>query len=174
MTQNPSDHYWEEDIQHLEKIPELFQQQSKINTTPRHSKPTNLYLLPKIHKERLALRTMTSSYHSTAYELAKATIDTYIENSASFIEIFRRTKLEPSDKILSFDIYDLFTNIHLQETIDIIEKNPQEDDTYEVQRKGNNHNQTLLHIAPDHFDVSIDTVNMSVVNECISISAAFR
>ena len=86
-----------------------------------------LYGLPKTHKENLPLRPILAAYNNPNYQIAKhlvpllqplATNEYTLLNSANLIP-----DILPQDTdlyLVSFDVASLFTNIPLQETIDII------------------------------------------------------
>ena len=43
-----------------------------------------------------------------------------VASTSEFLDILKESTFEPSDKIVSFDVVSLFTNIPLVETIEII------------------------------------------------------
>ena len=95
------------------------------------STPGILYGLPKIHKALVPLRPIFSACGTPAYNLAKFLVPVFapltkneftILNSYEFVdEISKMNVGANSDGIFmaSFDVVSLFTNIPLQETIDI-------------------------------------------------------
>ena len=92
------------------------------------SSPGILYGLPKTHKPDVPIRPIISTIGTFNYKLAKffvpllepLTHNRYtIKNSYSFVEEMRA--LDVSDMIMaSFDVKSLFTNIPLDETINIV------------------------------------------------------
>lgn len=88
-----------------------------------------MYGLPKVHKDNAPLRPILAAYNTPSYKLAKflvpilepLTINDYtVSNSYSFAEYVRSFRSKFLPHIASFDISSLFTNIPLDETIDII------------------------------------------------------
>ena len=99
------------------------------------SSPGILYGLPKIHKndfnEKFQFRPIFASYNVPSYKIAKYLVSilsslTSNEYSVSNSYIFSHdiTKIQNSNSLFmaSFDIENLFTNVPLNETIDIILK----------------------------------------------------
>ena len=93
---------------------------------PTGSVPSQLYGLPKLHKDNIPLRPIISQIGSYTYELAKflvpilaplTTNDHTIKDSFSFIQELLSIKSAPY--MSSFDVVSLFTNIPLEETINI-------------------------------------------------------
>ena len=94
------------------------------------SQPGILYGLPKIHKANVPLRPILSAIETHSYNLAKflvsflhpISLSSYvIINLFSFIEELFSFYLNTDDLIMaSFDVMSLFTNIPLDETIQII------------------------------------------------------
>ena len=100
---------------------------SKLMTSG--SCPGIMYGLPKIHKPNVPMRPILSANNTTTYNLSQYLVsilsdlssnDFTIKNSYDFANFI--TSLEDSSKYImcSFDIESLFTNIPLDETIEII------------------------------------------------------
>ena len=87
-----------------------------------------LYGLPKIHKQDVPIRPILAAYNLPSYALAKflnnllesyAYNDEYIlKNSYEFANLIQN--YDSRFHMSSFDVVSLFTNIPLEETIDII------------------------------------------------------
>ena len=97
---------------------------------PTGSRPCILYGLPKVHKKNTPMRPIMSAVSSPVHGLAKLlvpwlapiTINDYtVNNSLVFAEELRISGLN-NLYLASFDITSLFTNIPLDETIDLILK----------------------------------------------------
>ena len=93
---------------------------------PQGSKPGRIYGLPKIHKDGTPLRPIVSSIGTYSYELSKFLADILkpltnnsftVKDSFSFVTDILSFNEVPY--MASFDVKSLFTNIPLQETIDI-------------------------------------------------------
>ena len=93
---------------------------------PTGSNPSKLYGLPKIHKEGTPLRPIISQIGSYTYELAKFLVPILsplasnkysIKDSFSFVQDLLTITSAPY--MCSFDVVSLFTNIPLEETIEI-------------------------------------------------------
>ena len=87
-----------------------------------------MYGLPKIHKEGIPLRPILSANNTSSYNISKylveqlqnLTINNYtIKNSYEFANFVKSVKHANQYTMCSFDIKSLFTNIPLNETIDI-------------------------------------------------------
>ena len=88
--------------------------------------------LPKIDKDGVPLRPIVNTIGSPTYELAKyvakilgplvGNSDSFIKDSNAFVNLIQEERVEPKDKILSFDIVSLFTKIPLKEAIQVIKE----------------------------------------------------
>ena len=97
---------------------------------PTGSRPGILYGLPKVQKVNLPLRPILSALGTHSYNLAKYLVSYLREISVgqytitdtfSYVEELRNLDLDTSKVFMaSFDISSLFTNIPIDETIDII------------------------------------------------------
>ena len=92
------------------------------------SLPGVLYGLPKIHKLGCPLRPILSALGTFNYNLAKLLVpilcpltnnDFTIKNSTEFVQDLHTLKVPDSAFLASFDVKSLFTNIPLDETIEI-------------------------------------------------------
>ena len=90
--------------------------------------PAILYGLPKVHKPNVPLRPVVASYNTPAYNLAKflvpflnsITDSTFsLKNSYELVNELGNFDLPNQYFLCSFDVTSLFTNIPLNETIDI-------------------------------------------------------
>ena len=125
-------------MQHEDKINRLLRklkQQNIISTSTYNSLFTSgsgpgiLYGLPKIHKTGTPLRPILAAYNTAAYKIAKFIVpllEPYTHNSFSLpnsyalIDKLKEIQLNTTSFLCSFDVQSLFTNIPLDETIDII------------------------------------------------------
>ena len=95
------------------------------------STPGILYGLPKTHKNGNPIRPIFSAIGTPAYKISKffvpilnkLTTNLYtINNSFSFVDYLSKISNVDNLFMVSFDVESLFTNIPLQETIDICTK----------------------------------------------------
>ena len=97
---------------------------------PTGSVRPRLYGVAKVHKDGTPLRPILSMYgspqHVTAQWLARVLklvqmrySKHTVKDSFTFVEMIRQTTVPPSAHMCSFDIKSLFTNVPLEETIDI-------------------------------------------------------
>ena len=97
---------------------------------PTGSRMGILYGLPKIHKNNVPLRPILSCINNYSYKVAKffipllnpLSIGSYmVRDSFSFVQELLNLNFNSSSVVMvSFDVTTLFTNISLDETIDII------------------------------------------------------
>ena len=96
---------------------------------PSGSTPGRIYGLVKVHKNNYPLRPVISMIDSPEYELAKfmdslikpLVPNKYMLNSTDdFLMKLNNSNISSNDKLVSFDVVSLFTNIPLNETINII------------------------------------------------------
>lgn len=92
------------------------------------SSPAILYGLPKIHKNSVPLRPVMAAYKTFSYKLAKYIVpilspftsnEYTLKNSYEFFDSLKNFTLPRNFYMTSFDITSLFTNIPLDETIQI-------------------------------------------------------
>ena len=93
---------------------------------------STFYGLPKIHKDPVALRPIVSQINSPTNTLAKYLAkllfphsinrESYVKNSYEFVQTIKQLKIQPNDILVSLDIVSLFTNIPVEETLDIIKQ----------------------------------------------------
>ena len=89
-----------------------------------------LYGLPKIHKASVPLRPIVSAIGSPTYYIAKhmskllaahtGKTDSYLKDSAHFIQKIQDLHLEPGDILVSFDVVSLFTRVPVNESLNYI------------------------------------------------------
>ncbi|PNF20028.1 hypothetical protein B7P43_G05946 [Cryptotermes secundus] len=102
----------------------------KRKLTPYHSKPPHLFGLPKIHKPDIPLRPIVSSIGSPCYALAgflqeirsllAGRSGSFVKNSGHFIELLKSVNLRRKDKLACFDVVSLFTNVPVDEALQVI------------------------------------------------------
>ena len=89
-----------------------------------------LYGLPKIHKSSISLRPILSSINHHSYQIAKffipfltpiSTSSLVIKDLSSFVQELLNSDINSDSVVMaSFDVTSLFTNIPVDETIEII------------------------------------------------------
>jgi hypothetical protein len=108
-------------------------QQEQRALLPSSTRPPRLYGLPKIHKEECPLRPIVSTMGSPTYNLAKylakhlqtyvGHTDSFVKNSLHFVESIRNVRLDTTDILVSFDVVSLFTNVPVEDSVEIIKQN---------------------------------------------------
>ena len=93
------------------------------------SSPSVMYGLPKVHKENIPLRPILAAFKAPSYKLAKflsgflqplASNPFTIKNSYDFKNQLKELHFQDDIYIASFDITNLYTNIPVRETINIV------------------------------------------------------
>ena len=99
------------------------------NLFPQGSKPGILYGLPKVHKVNCPARPIMSAIGTFNYKLAKFLVPILqppagnqytVHSSFSFVNEITQLTLSHDAVMVSFDVSSLFTNIPLNETVNII------------------------------------------------------
>ncbi|XP_059055428.1 uncharacterized protein LOC131849377 [Achroia grisella] len=96
----------------------------------KHIQTPKLYGLPKIHKKNAPLRPIVSQINSPTYDLAKHVAkilqplvgksSSFVKNSHHVTDILKSTKLEPTEIMVSFDVESLFTNVPVNECMEVV------------------------------------------------------
>jgi hypothetical protein len=94
------------------------------------SKSPHLYGLPKMHKLDTPFRPIVSSTGSTCYALADffckilspvvGNTDSFLKNSEHFIKFIEDINLQNEDCFVSSDVVSLFTNVPVEEVLQVI------------------------------------------------------
>ena len=97
---------------------------------PVGSQPGKAYVLPKIHKERVPLRSIISTCNTYNYKLSKLLAkklhhlrinDTIVNDTFKFVdELNKKIIKDEKIRMVSFDVTSLFTKIPLEQTTELI------------------------------------------------------
>ena len=100
--------------------------------TPCYSTPSQMYGLPKIHKEGTLMQPIVSTINSPTYKIAKeltriltplAGHPAYtVKNSTAFVSRIQDIQMTPEDKRFSFDVKSLFTEIPVEAALKVVEE----------------------------------------------------
>ena len=98
-----------------------------------------MYGFPKVHKVGIPLRPIVSAIGSPTYQLAKELCrilspivgksNSYIRNSSRFVEKISEIQLQELDRLVSFDVKNLFTMVPIDDSLRIIHDRLIVDDT---------------------------------------------
>ena len=115
---------------HLESVArKILPRQIADSVFPKGSRLAHLYGLPKTHKKKLAMRPILSATSTYNYALARwldnkltplSTNSYTISDIFSFADEIRDLSFNETDILVSYDVSSLFTNVPLQETIEIL------------------------------------------------------
>ena len=133
LTRKNSKHpVFKEEERIIEKLKDL-KNQNKINETiyntmhPTGSQPARLYGLAKVHKDSIPLRPVLSMPGSVYHPIANQVMEwlnivpeCQINTSTRKIaDSLKSVHLEEDEVVVSFDVVSLYTNVPVQEAIDI-------------------------------------------------------
>ena len=120
----------------LRKIKHAVDEKLYNRLYPTSSKPGSFYGTAKVHKlkeregvDKLTLRPIISNIGTATYEIARYLAELLaplgkskytISNTKDFITRLKTERIPKRFKMISFDVKSLFTNVPLEETIDII------------------------------------------------------
>jgi hypothetical protein len=115
----------------MSKHKSAFSTNQKRKLTPYHSKALHLYGLSKIHKSGIPLRPVVSSVGSPCYAVAgfiqiilkplAGNSEASMKNKDHFIQLLKPIELQDQDILVSFDVVSLFTNVQIEESLQVIE-----------------------------------------------------
>ena len=103
------------------------------------SRLAHLYGLPKTHKEKVAMRLILSATHTYNYALAKwldeklkpLSCNQYtVKDTFEFVNEVQSLEINRGDILVSYDVTSLFTNVPLDETIQILADKAIHDDWF--------------------------------------------
>lgn len=105
--------------------------QTKTYLMPSYSKPPHAFGQPKVHKINVPMRPIISGRNSPNMKLSKfllncikplgKTMNYRIKDTIEFAEVIKNYKLQPEDRMYSFDVKDMYPSVPIEETIKIIE-----------------------------------------------------
>ena len=127
-------------IKDLVKNDEMNQNlKSKVIST--NSYTPQLDGFPKIHKEDIPLRPIVASIGSPTYSIEKelariispprGKTDSYIKNSHNFVHKLTETTIQDYELMVRFDVKSLFTEVPINEALEVIEEQLKKDETLE-------------------------------------------
>nr|CAH8834105.1 unnamed protein product [Trichobilharzia regenti] len=97
---------------------------------PKSCSPCRFYGLPKIHKPEVPLRPVVDFTNSPTYKLSKyiyrilspyeMKVEHGVKNSYEFKRKINLTNIEEDEIMASFDVYSLFTNVPVNDSLSII------------------------------------------------------
>jgi len=132
---------------HLESVVRrILPKQIADKVRSKGSRLALLHGLPKTHKPQLAMRPILSAQGTHNYALAKwldeklkpLSLNQFtISDTFSFSEDLRNTSLNESDILVSYDVSSLFTNVPLDETIQILVEKAFKNNWFNVTHKLN-------------------------------------
>ena len=116
----------------LGKIGHIMKKDVKFKLYPRNPKLPTLKGLPKIHKEGKKMRPIINNIGSVTYKLAKWLVTQFqsfdkfethnIRNSLDLVEKIRDVQLSDKDKLVSFDVVNLFPSVPKQQILKLLIK----------------------------------------------------
>ena len=106
---------------------------------PTTSEVPKFYGLPKVHKQETPLRPIVASRGSITYNVARLLADIlsplvghsehHIQNSADLVKKLSNITLLPEECLVSYDVTALFTSVPVKESLEIISRRLQDDET---------------------------------------------
>ena len=138
----------------INDVIETLKNEGKINTTlaslltSRGGQPPRLYGLAKIHKDDIPLRPVVSMPGSPYYNIGKKVAE-WLErieesnincNTPKLMKLLKSTQLRPNRELVSFDVKSLYTNVPVNEAIEmaatkLFDKENYDNDEMEIDRE---------------------------------------
>ena len=105
---------------------------------PSGSQPPRIYSFPKIHKPEVPPRPNVSCIEAPSYQLSKhiasliytlaGKTDSHVKNCKHFVEVMAGLRVEEDKMLVSFDVTSLFTNVPIDEAVQVIHDKLQGDE----------------------------------------------
>ena len=132
LNSDPTENYVKR-LNRFNRCTHLFDEQTR-SLKPINSKAPVLTGLPKLQKDAIPLRPLVNFTTAPGYKTAKKLVniikhniqiinDHSLINSVDFVNKVKNLIVEPSYKLVSFDIVNLYTNIPVAETLRILKIN---------------------------------------------------
>ena len=135
------------------RIREILPEEIANTLSPKSSRLAHLYGLPKTHKATLSMRPILSATGTYNHKLAKwleeklkpLSINEYtITDAFDFADEIRNLSVNEDDILVSYDVTALFTNVPLDETINILVNKAFADDWFNKTYRLNLHKDQLV------------------------------
>jgi hypothetical protein len=134
LVSDPTKHYIKSLNQCINRCTHLFDERTRRSLKPINAKAPVLTGLPKLHKENIPIRPLVNFTTAPGYKTAKRLVNVIKQNillhnnyslidSTDFVDRVKNINIEPSYKLASLDIVNLYTNIPITETIQILRNN---------------------------------------------------
>jgi hypothetical protein len=134
LAEDPTKRYVKILNETINKCTNLLDERTRRYIKPIHAQAPQLTGLPKLHKQNIPIRPLINYTTAPSYKIAKLLQqiiknninlenDRSIKNNIDFVNKIKVTKLLPQYKIASFDIENLYTNVPVTDTIDILKEN---------------------------------------------------
>jgi hypothetical protein len=111
----------------------------KHKLTPYHSNSQHLCGPSRIHKPGIPLRPIVCSVGSPCYSLAgflhkllsllAGKLESFIKNSGHFVQLLKSVNLQSLDNLIGFDVVSLFSNVPVDEALQVIRNKLHNNDT---------------------------------------------
>ena len=131
---DPTDSYVKSLNNTINNCTNLFNDRTRRSLKPINARAPKLTGLPKIHKDDIPIRPLVNFTTAPGFKTAKKLVtlikdnvflknNHIIVNNTDFINKVKDIKLQPSYKLASIDIVNLYTNIPANQTLDILNDN---------------------------------------------------
>lgn len=132
LDKNPLNNYVRQVNNTLKHCTNIIDKKLNLNLRIKNPKLPFMYCLPKIHKNDNSYRPIVSNIDAPTYKISRwlANIfsnlsfdnDLSVKSSLDLIERLRSCKLDNSDRMVSFDVINLFPSIPIDITLKILEE----------------------------------------------------
>lgn len=129
---NPTIKYTERTKQICKNHMDTIKKYTQKNLIPPNPRVPTMYGQVKLHKEDLPIRPIVTTIGSPGEKLSKLLVQIIknmgfkpqrgINNRTQLIDSLREYKVETNDRLVSFDVENLFPSVPKQETIEIIQR----------------------------------------------------
>jgi predicted GIY-YIG superfamily endonuclease len=132
LPRDPTERYQKELTDIVKKCPKVIPEDCRLKMNINNSKAPVMKGIPKIHKKNVPIRPLVNFQPAPTYNISKLLSKRLsqdleleykytVKNCYDFVEKAKNVSITSNSRLVSFDISNLYTNIPVNETVELIE-----------------------------------------------------